>query len=576
MIRKIVKSVREYKLATFLTPLFVALETIMEVIIPFLMAILIDKGITNSNMNVIYITGIILVLCALLSLTFGYLSGYFAAVSSSGFAKNLRHDMYYKVQDFSFYNVDKFSSSSIVTRLTTDVSNVQQAYQMITRIAVRAPLNFFFSLIMAFIINAKVSLVFLCIIPVLIISLFYIASKARKAFEKLFKTYDILNNKIQENVRGIRVVKAFVREDEEIRKFEKTNKKIFDYSTLAEKILAFNSPIMQFCMYLAIILISWFSSRLIITNNMTTGELTSLITYSSTILSSLMMLSMIYVMITMAIPSVKRCVEILDEIPDIKNPRNGIKEVKTGSIEFKNVDFSYVKNLDKLSLKNINLKIKKGETIGIIGATGSSKTTLINLIPRLYDVTSGEVLVDNIDVRKYDLKALRDNVAVVLQKNVLFKGTIYENICWGKENASLEEVRKVAKIANADEFIMSFPDKYDTILEQGGVNLSGGQRQRVCIARALIKKPKILILDDSTSAVDTKTDANIREELSKLKSCTKIIIAQRVQSVMDADRIIVMENGTINAFDTIENLLKDNEIFKDIYYSQLKGGKING
>src|SRR5574344_177101 len=572
MIKKLIKVIREYKKQTILTPLFVSLEKIMEVIIPFVIAILIDKGIDASNMNVVYITGAILIFCSIFSLTFGYLSGKNAAIASSGFAKNLRHDMYYKVQEYSFNNIDKFSSASIVTRLTTDVSNVQQAFQMITRIAVRAPLMMIFSLIMAFNINSKVSLVFLGIIPILGLGLFLIVLKVKPMFERLFKTYDRLNNKVQENVRGIRVVKSFVQEEYEITKFKETSNKIKRYTVNAEKILAFNNPLMQFCMYTAIILISWFSARLIVSGSMTTGELTSLISYASGILSSLMMLSMIYVMCTMAIPSAERCIEILDEESNLKNPIKPINKVKNGSIEFKNVDFSYVNDVNKLSLKNINIKINSGETIGVLGGTGSSKSTLVSLIPRLYDTTIGNVIVGGVDVRDYDIESLRDQVSMVLQKNVLFSGTILENLRWGNEKATLEEVKEACSLAQAD-FVETFPDKYDTYIEQGGTNVSGGQKQRLCIARALLKKPKILILDDSTSAVDTKTDMKIREALKKENpEMTKIIIAQRINSVESADRIIILNEGIIEGIGTHDELIKTNDIYKEVYESQTKGG----
>ena len=569
MIKRMAKSIREYKKASILTPIFVSLETIMEVIIPFVMAMLIDKGIQVSNMNMILFYGIILVLCALLSLTFGYLAGRYAAIASTGFAKNLRHDMYYKIQDFSFYNIDKFSTSGVVTRLTTDVSNVGQAYQMIIRIAVRAPAMMIFSLIMAFVINAKISLIFLAVIPFLAICLFLIAKNAKPLFDKVFNTYDELNNDVAENVRGIRVVKSYVMEDFEIKKFKNTSKKIYDYFRKAERLVTLNGPVMSLSMYTCIILIAWFSANMIVGGNMTTGELTSLITYATSILSSLMMLSMIYVMCTLAIPSIRRCSEILEEIPDLDNKKNAVKEIKNGSIEFKDVDFSYVKDPNKLALKDINIKIESGQTIGIIGSTGSSKSTLVNLIPRLYDVTTGSVLVGGIDVRDYHIKSLRDSVSMVLQKNVLFSGTIKENLLWGDIKASDKEIKEACKLACADEFINKFPNKYETRIEQGGTNVSGGQKQRLCIARALLKKPKILILDDSTSACDTATDAKIRESFKKyIPKTTKIIIAQRINSVSDADKVIIIDDGRIVAFDTPDNLLKNNEIYKDIYYSQ--------
>ena len=574
MIKTILKSVREYKKPSILTPIFVSLEVVMEVIIPFIMAYLIDKGIQESNMNVIIISGIILIICALLSLTFGFLSGKYAAIASTGFAKNLRRDMYYKIQDYSFYNIDKFSTSSIVTRLTTDVSNVSQAYQMITRIAVRAPLMMIFSLMMAFTINAEVSVVFLMVIPFLGLGLFLIAKNAKPLFDKVFDTYDDLNNAVAENIRGIRVVKSYVREKFEIKKFKNVSEKIYKSFLKAEKLVMLNNPLMSLAMYTTIILISWFSSKLIVSGSMTTGQLTSLITYATQILSSLMMLSMIYVMCTMAIPSIERCVEILTEVPDLYNPVKPIKEVENGSIEFKDVDFSYVKDPNKLALKDISLKINSGEVIGIIGSTGSSKSTLVNLIPRLYDVTVGQVLVAGVDVRDYDIKSLRDKVSMVLQKNVLFSGTIKENLLWGNSKATDKEIEHACVLAGAKEFIDKFPDKYNTMIDQGGTNVSGGQKQRLCIARALLKNPKILILDDSTSACDTTTDAKIRASFKKyIPEVTKIIIAQRISSVEDADKVIILDEGRVVAFDTPQNLLKNNKIYQEIYNSQ--NGSLN-
>lgn len=573
MTSKLFSCIREYKKNVILTPVLVSLEVVMEAIIPYVMAILIDKGIDAGNIKMIYLTGLILIILAVLSLLFGYLSGKNAAIGSVGFAKNLRHDMYHNVQNFSFASIDKFSTSSIITRLTTDVINVQNAFQILTRNAVRAPLMMIFSLIMAFSINKRVSLIFLLVAPVLGIGLFFITKAVRPTFEKVFKTYDELNNKVQENIRGIRVVKSFVQEDYETEKFKKTSGLIYNLFVKAEKSLSYISPLMQFCMYTSILLISWFSARLIVSGNMTTGELTSLITYASSILSSLMMLSMTYVMITISIPSIKRCSEILNEKSDIENKDNKIMEVKNGSIIFKNVDFSYSTNKKKLSLKNINLDIKSSETIGIIGSTGSSKTTLINLIPRLYDTTNGEVIVSGHNVKDYDIKTLRDNVSVVLQKNVLFSGTIKENLKWGNENATDEEIEHACFLACATEFIFKFENKYDTYIDRGGANVSGGQKQRLCIARALLKNPKILILDDSTSSCDTKTDALIKASLKKyLPECTKIIIAQRISSIEDADRVIVMNNGKIDDFDTPKNLLKTNKIYKEIYNSQKNGG----
>lgn len=574
MIKKLAKSIREYKKESILTPIFVSLEVVMEVIIPLLMANLIDKGMYDGNMNEVLKIGLELVGAAMLSLIFGVLSGSVAAKASAGFAKNLRKDLYYKVQDFSFSNIDKFSTASIITRLTTDVTYVQMAFQMIIRIAVRTPLMLVFSLIMAFGINKELSLIFLILIPIVGGVLGLISTKVYPIFDRVFKKYDNLNEIVEENVSSIRVVKSYVLEEKEKEKFEKTSNEIYKDFTKAEKIMALNSPVMQFAIYSALILISWFGAKIIVNSHMTAltaGELTSLLTYSIQILSSLMMLTMILVMCTMSKASAQRIVEILDEKPDLKNKKNPIEEVKNGDIEFKNVGFSYVGKKNKEVLKNINLKIKSGETVGIIGGTGDGKSSLINLIPRLYDVSEGKVLVGGVNVKDYDLKALRDQVANVLQKNVLFSGTIKENIRWGDENASDEEVERVCKLAQADEFIQGFDKKYDTYIEQGGTNVSGGQKQRLCIARALLKKPKILILDDSTSAVDTKTDSLIRKAFKEeIPNTTKIIIAQRISSVQDADKIVVMDNGKIDAIGTHEELLKSNKIYREVYESQTK------
>lgn len=574
MIKKLAKSIREYKKESILTPIFVSLEVVMEVIIPLLMANLIDKGMYAGDMNEVLKIGLELVGAAMLSLIFGVLSGSVAAKASAGFAKNLRKDLYYKVQDFSFSNIDKFSTASIITRLTTDVTYVQMAFQMIIRIAVRTPLMLVFSLIMAFGINKELSLIFLILIPIVGAALGLISTKVYPIFDRVFKKYDDLNEIVEENVSSIRVVKSYVLEEKEKEKFSKTSNEIYKDFTKAEKIMALNSPIMQFAIYSALILISWFGARIIVNSHMTaltTGELTSLLTYSIQILSSLMMLTMILVMCTMSKASAQRIVEILDEEPDLKNKKNPIEEVKNGDIEFQNVGFSYVGKKNKEVLKNINLKIKSGETIGIIGGTGDGKSSLINLIPRLYDVSEGKVLVGGVNVKDYDLKALRDQVANVLQKNVLFSGTIKENIRWGDENASDEDVERVCKLAQADEFIQGFDKKYDTYIEQGGTNVSGGQKQRLCIARALLKKPKILILDDSTSAVDTKTDSLIRKAFrEEIPNTTKIIIAQRISSVQDADKIVVMDNGRIDAIGTHEELLKSNKIYQEVYESQTK------
>lgn len=580
MLKKLSKSIREYKKASILSPIFVSLEVLMEVLIPTLMAKLVDFGIDKGNMSYIVKTGILLVVFAFVSLIFGVLAGKYAAYASAGFAKNLRKDMYYKVQKYSFANIDKFSSASIVTRLTTDVTNLQNAYQMIVRVAVRSPIMFIFAFIMSFKTSAKLALIILCCAPILAIGLYLVIRFAHPIFEHVFTTYDKLNRVVQENLRGIRVVKSFVREDYENKKFKTISKDIYKDFSKAEKILAFNMPLMQFCTYTCVILISWIGARMIITsgNNpdigFTTGQLMSFMTYLMQILMSLMMLSMVFVMVTISRASAERIVEILDEESDIVNPETPVMKVKDGSVTFKNVSFSYSRNLDKLCLKNINLSIDAGQTVGIIGGTGSSKSSLVQLIPRLYDVTEGQLLVGGVDVREYDLETLRNDVAMVLQKNVLFSGTIKENLRWGNENATDEEIERVCRLAQADSFIQTFPDKYDTYIEQGGSNVSGGQKQRLCIARALLKKPKILVLDDSTSAVDTKTDSLIREAmLNEIPDTTKIIIAQRISSVQDADMIIVLDNGEINGMGTHEELLEKNEIYKEVYESQVKGAQ---
>lgn len=573
MIKRLSKCVREYKKDAILTPTLVTLEVIMEVIIPLLMVELIDKGIDVGDMNMIIKIGIGLVVLAILSLIFGALAGKFAAKASTGFACNLRHDMYYNVQNFSFKNIDKFSTSSIITRLTTDVTNVQNAFQMITRIAVRAPLMLIFSLIMAFSINKKVSLIFLCAVPVLGGGLAFVMTHAHPIFERVFKTYDKLNNVVEENLRGIRVVKSYVREDHEINKFNEVSGSIFNDFVKAEKLIALNAPLMQFVIYSCMLLISWFGARLIVTSTMTTGDLMGLITYAMQILMSLMMVSMVLVMIVISKASAERIVEILNETSDLRNPENPVVEVKDGSVCFKNVSFSYSEDKKKLCLSNVDIDIKSGETVGIIGGTGSSKSTFVQLIPRLYDVTKGIVLVSGTDVRNYDLDTLRNEVAMVLQKNILFSGTIKENLRWGNENATDEEMIHACKLAQADEFIKTFPNGYDTFIEQGGSNVSGGQKQRLCIARALLKKPKILILDDSTSAVDTKTDALIRKAFSEeIPNTTKFIIAQRISSVQDADKIIVLDDGKIVDVGTHDELLNRCDIYKEVYTSQTKAG----
>ena len=575
MIKRLVKSVREFKKDALLTPFFVVLEVVMEVIIPLVMARLIDKGIDGQDMAAIWKYGIILVLCAMLALVFGAAAGTFAARASTGFARNLRHDMYYNVQNFSFSNIDKFSTGSIVTRLTTDVTNVQNAFQMCTRIAVRCPVMLVFALFMAMKINSRMALVFLAVLPILAIGMGILMKVVGPVFERAFKIYDRMNTVVQENVRGIRVVKTYVREDHETEKFEGVSGMLYRTFSKAQKTMAGVMPLMQFCMYACMLLISWFGARLIVGGSMTTGALTSMFSYAMQILMSLMMVAMVFVMITMAKASAERVAEILDEQPDLHNPANPIHEVKDGAIEFDDVSFSYKGDERKLALKNVNLHIKAGQTVGILGGTGSAKSTLVQLIPRLYDTTHGTVKVGGVDVRDYDIEALRDQVAMVLQKNVLFSGTIKENLRWGDENASDEELERVCRLAQADEFIQQMPDKYDTHIEQGGSNVSGGQKQRLCIARALLKKPKILILDDSTSAVDTKTDALIRKAFAEeIPDTTKIIIAQRVSSVQDADQIVILDGGTVQAVGTHDELLADNTIYQEIYNQQnRKGGE---
>ena len=575
MIKRLLKSVREFKKDALLTPFFVVLEVVMEVIIPLVMALLIDKGIDGQDMAAIWKYGIILVLCAMLALVFGAAAGTFAARASTGFARNLRHDMYYNVQNFSFSNIDKFSTGSIVTRLTTDVTNVQNAFQMCTRIAVRCPVMLVFALFMAMRINSRMALVFLAVLPILAIGMGILMKVVDPVFERAFKIYDRMNTVVQENVRGIRVVKTYVREDHETEKFEGVSGMLYRTFSKAQKTMAGVMPLMQFCMYACMLLISWFGARLIVGGSMTTGELTSMFSYAMQILMSLMMVAMVFVMITMAKASAERVAEILDEQPDLHNPANPIHEVKDGAIEFDDVSFSYKGDERKLALKNVNLHIKAGQTVGILGGTGSAKSTLVQLIPRLYDTTHGTVKVGGVDVRDYDIEALRDQVAMVLQKNVLFSGTIKENLRWGDENASDEELERVCRLAQADEFIQQMPDKYDTHIEQGGSNVSGGQKQRLCIARALLKKPKILILDDSTSAVDTKTDALIRKAFAEeIPDTTKIIIAQRVSSVQDADQIVILDGGTVQAVGTHDELLAANTIYQEIYNQQnRKGGE---
>ncbi len=578
--KKLFRSLKEFKKASLLTPFYVSFEVAIEVGIPYLMASLIDLGIDDANMSVIVNLGIALFIAALIKIIFGGLAGRSAAIAAAGFAKNLRKDMFYKVQDFSFANLDKFSTSSVVTRLTTDVTNVQNSYQMVIRLASKAPILLLFSLFAAFQINHQLSLIFLAVMPILAIGMYLIIKNAHPIFRRVFKTYDKLNRVVQENIRGIRVVKSFVREDYEVSKFKDISKEIHDDFVKAEKTLAFNMPLMQFTIYAAMILLSWFGARLIIISGadpvggLTTGQLMSLITYTMQILMSLMMLSFVLVMIVISRASTERIVELLEEESDLTNPPNGITTLSDGSIEFKNVSFEYAKSSEKYVLDNINLSIKSGQTIGILGGTGSSKTSLVQLIPRLYDTTKGEVLVSNVNVKNIDLNTLRDHVGMVLQKNVLFSGTIKENLRWGNENATDQEIEEACKIAQAHDFIMSFQDGYQTYIEQGGSNVSGGQKQRLTIARALLKKPKILVLDDSTSAVDTKTDARLRKELLRTMSdVTKIFIAQRVDSVMDADTIVVMDDGKINGIGTHQELLLNNKIYQEVYESQQKGEK---
>ncbi|HEX2985333.1 MAG TPA: ABC transporter ATP-binding protein [Caproiciproducens sp.] len=571
MIKQLMKNMGEYKKPSIITPVYVILEVVMDVVIPLLMANLIDYGINKGSMEMIVKLGLALILATLLSLFFGVMAGFYAADASAGFAKNLRKNMYQTVQNFSFSNIDKFSTASLVTRLTTDITNVQNAFQMIIRVAVRSPAMLIFSLVMAFYINPTLSLAFLVMIPFLGFGLYQIIAHAHPIFERVFKIYDKLNNVVQENLRGIRVVKSFVREDFEEKKFDSISQEIYQDFSTAEKILAFNSPLMQFCIYTCLLLISWIGAKMIVGSSMTTGQLVSIISYAMQILISLMILSMVFVMIIISRASVERITEVLREDSDLKNCDNPVFEVKNGDVTFQNVGFSYAKDPNKLCLKGIDLKIRSGETVGIIGGTGSSKTSLVQLIPRLYDVTQGTVLVGGVDVRDYDLKTLRDQVAVVLQKNVLFSGTVKENLRWGNKEATDEELVRVCKLAQADDFIRSFPEEYDTFIEQGGSNVSGGQKQRICIARALLKKPKILILDDSTSAVDTKTDALIRKAFrDEIPQTTKFIIAQRISSVMDADKIIVMDGGRVNGFGTHEELLKTNQIYQEVYHSQVR------
>ncbi len=575
MIKKLARSLREFKKDSILSPVFVSLEVLMEVLIPLLMASIIDNGIDNGSggdLNYIWQLGLVLVAASLLSLFFGVLSGRFAAKASAGFAKNLRKDMFSRIQQYSFTNIDKFSNASLVTRLTTDITNVQMAFMMIVRVAVRGPIMLIFAVIFSVQLNAELSLIYLVAIPVLGAGLFWISWKAHPRFEKVFRSYDTLNRVVQENVTAMRVVKAYVREDHENKKFHRISDRVYNLFVSAEKLVCMNNPLMMFAMYTCITLICLLGGQQIIAGDFTTGQLLSQMTYATQILVSLMMLSMVFVMIIMARTSAERIVEVLDEESALKDPADPVEVVPNGSIDFNHVNFSYIGEKDKLALAEVDLHIKSGETIGIIGGTGSAKSTLVQLIPRLYDVTEGSVLVGGIDVRQYGLEALRKQVAMVLQKNVLFAGSIKENLRWGKPDATDEEIVHACKLAQADEFIQGFPDGYDTHIEQGGSNVSGGQKQRLCIARALLAHPKILILDDSTSAVDTRTDALIRKAFAEeIPGTTKLIIAQRINSVENADRVIVLDNGRVDAFDTPANLLKTNKIYREVFESQ--GGK---
>ena len=576
MLKTLIAQIKEYKTATILTPLLVIIEVVLEVIIPFLMAMIIDQGISVKDMDMVVKLGIITLLASFVSLAAGGLAGKYAAKASTGFAKNLRKAMYYNIQNFSFANIDKYSTAGLVTRMMTDVTNVQNAFQMIIRACIRAPLMMISAMVMAFTINAEIAFVFVIAIIFLGIVLTFFMTRAHPYFRKVFNTYDDLNASVQENVNGIRVVKAYVRGDYEDEKFKKTSSLIYKLFVKAENYLVFNQPLRQLTVYACIIGISWFGAHLIVGGSLTTGELTSLFTYVMMILMSLMMFSMVFVMVVMSVASAQRICEVINEESTLHNPENPDYEIKDGSIDFNNVSFSYYDDQEEISLSNVDVHIKSGQTIGIIGGTGSAKSTFVQLIPRLYDTTCGEVLVGGKNVRDYDLETLRNEVAMVLQKNVLFSGTIKENLRWGNKNATDEEIMEACKLAQADEFIQRFPDKYDTYIEQGGTNVSGGQKQRLCIARALLKKPKILILDDSTSAVDTKTDALIRKAFKEvIPGTTKLIIAQRISSVEDADLIIVLDDGKISAMGTNDELLKTSDIYREIFETQKKGGTLS-
>lgn len=573
MIKTLAAQVKEFKKDSLLTPIFVILEVLMDIAIPLMMARIIDEGIQKNDMHAVVTTGLIMIGMALLSLLFGVLAGKFAAKASTGFARNLRKAMFENIQNFSFSNIDKFSTAGLVTRMTTDVTNLQNAYQMIIRMFVRAPFMMIFAMIMVFKINAKLSLVFLCAIVVLGVFVGTIMIKAHPKFERVFRKYDDLNASVQENVNAIRVVKAYVREDYENKKFKTASGNLYKMFVSVEKLVICNMPVMQFVVYACILIISWLGAKFIVVGEMTTGELTSMFSYTMNILMALMMLSMVLLMVIMSRASAERIAEVINEKSDLNNGENPLKEVPDGSVEFKEVNFSYKKDKNYV-LSNVNLSIKSGETIGIIGGTGSSKSSLVQLIPRLYDVTTGSVCVGGHDVREYDIETLRNEVAMVLQKNVLFSGTIKENLRWGNPDATDEELIYACKQSQADEFIQTFPDKYDTYIEQGGTNVSGGQKQRLCIARALLKKPKILILDDSTSAVDTKTDAMIRKAFREdIPDTTKFIIAQRISSVQDADRIIVLNEGEVVDFGSHDQLMQTSDIYRDVYESQMKGAE---
>ncbi|MDD6579231.1 MAG: ABC transporter ATP-binding protein [Lachnospiraceae bacterium] len=573
MVKTILSEVKQYKKASFLTPVFMLLEVAMEMIIPLLMTFIIDKGVEKGDMSVIVKVGLVMIAVAFVGLFAGVMGGKYGALASTGLARNLRQDMFKKINSYSFSNIDKFSTGSLVTRMTTDVTNIQNAYQMIIRMGVRAPMSLIIAMTLSFFINARLAMIYLYAVIILAAFIALISFGSKGFFEKMFKQYDKLNSVVQENINGIRVVKAYVREDYEDKKFKKISDKIFSIGVKVESLMATMSPVMMVMVYGSIIMISWLGAKMIVQSELTTGELMSLLTYCMNILMSLMMLSFVLVMILMSSAGMKRVTEVLLEKPDISDPENPIYKVDDGSIRFDHVNFQYTEDAEEPVLKDIDFSIKSGETIGIMGGTGSAKSTLVNLISRLYDVTSGRILVGDYDVREYDVKTLRDEVSVVLQQNILFSGTIEENLRWGNKNASMDDIKKACREACADEFIEKFPDGYDTYIDQGGTNVSGGQRQRLCIARALLKKPKILILDDSTSAVDTATDSKIRKAFrEEIPDTTKLIISQRITSVMDADRILILDDGKVSGFDTSSNLLKTNKIYQDIYKAQTEGG----